>query len=72
MKFPITSLAWKPTFDFQPDGPQFLLGSCCDGSVVRWNSFKVEQLEHVELDGQSQYRSVGYSYSGRRFVVAGD
>lgn len=72
MRFPITSLAWKPTFDFQSDGPQFLLGSCCDGSVVRWNSFKVDKLEHVELDRETEYRSVGFSNSGRRFVVAGN
>lgn len=71
MKFPVTSLAWKPNFDEDNDGPQFLLGSCCDGTVMRWNSFKADKVEHVTLDGESVYHSVAYSFSGRRFVVAG-
>jgi WD40 repeat protein len=71
MRFPITSLSWKPTLDFNKDGPQFLLGSCCDGSVVRWNSYKPDKLDHIQLDGESEYRSLGYSNTGRRFAIAG-
>ena len=28
-------------------------------------------MEHVKLNGETEYRSCGYSYSGRRFAVAG-
>ena len=73
MVFPITQLAWKPV---SPMGdvfadPQSLIGSCCDGSIIRWTSLKTDQVDHIKLNADSEYRSCSYSYSGRRFAVAG-
>ena len=71
MNFPITQLAWKPQLQDNYDGIQSFIGSCCDGSIIRWNSFKTDKVEHIQLNDKNQYSSVGYSYSGRRFVLAG-
>jgi len=48
-----------------------LLGSCCDGSIIRWNSFYPGKVEHIELNSECEYRTLDYSCSGRRFAVAG-
>jgi WD40 repeat protein len=48
-----------------------LLGSCCDGTLVRWTEIKPEQIERVQLTEGCEYRCVNYSYTGRRFVAAG-
>jgi WD40 repeat protein len=73
MQFPITGLAWRPLNFFQPEAttPHTMLGSCCDGTVLRWTEYKPEVVEHIKLSEGCEYRCVNYCYTGRRFVVAG-
>lgn len=73
MNLPVTQLAWRPLQSFQFEGttPNTLLGSCCDGTVLRWTENRPDEAAHIKLTEGCEYRCVNYSYTGRRFVVAG-
>jgi hypothetical protein len=47
--FPVTGLAWRSTgSESQTD--QVLLGSMCDGSIMRWNSKMNNKCEKITLN----------------------
>jgi hypothetical protein len=47
--FPVTGLAWRSTrSDAQID--QVLLGSMCDGSLMRWSSTMNNKCEKITLN----------------------
>lgn len=70
MRFPITSLTWKPTDD-ESMNQQKLLGACLDGGIVRWTSKMSNSVEHITLNEDQQYHAIDYSGDRRRFVIAG-
>ena len=70
MRFPITSLAWKPTRSEAQDA-QKCLGSMLNGSIIRWTPQEANKVEHIELDRDAAFHSIDYAADGRRFVVAG-
>ena len=49
MKFPVTSLAWRPTIDTELYG-QTLLGACCDGSILKWQANRGNSVDHIMLN----------------------
>lgn len=69
-KLPVTQVVWRPT---QSDNlyDQTLLGSCLDGSIVRWTAHMSNTCEKVMLNDQNAYHSVDFSIDGKRFAVAG-
>lgn len=69
-KLPVTQVVWRPT---QSDNlyDQTLLGSCLDGSIVRWTAHMSNTCEKIMLNDQNAYHSVDFSIDGKRFAVAG-
>lgn len=64
--FPVTGLSWKNNEDFK-----VLIGSMCDGSIMRWKTSMNNSCEKVTLNPLNQYQCIDYSGDGKRFVVAG-
>jgi len=69
--FPVTGLAWRSVYNAFGDAPQHLIGSMCDGSVMRWNQEFNNTAERLILNPKNQYQCVDYCGYGNRFAVAG-
>ena len=67
---PITSLAWKPTL-YSKGNSHKLLGTCLDGSIIRWTDSHVNSVEHITLNEEQRYHAIDYAGDQRRFCVAG-
>ena len=70
MNFPITSLTWKPTLTDSMDGQQ-ILGSCLNGSIIRWQPKMGNNVEHIVLNEANKFHAIDYAGDTRKFVVAG-
>ena len=70
IKYPITAFAWKPTKE-EGQGYQKLLGSCLDGSIVRWTQKCAASVEHIKLTEEAKYHAIDYG-GPSRFCIAGN
>ena len=52
--FPVTGLAWRCTYG-ESMQENVLLGSMCDGSVLRWSSKMNNKCEKITLNSSNQY-----------------
>lgn len=69
--FPVTGLAWKHVKSMEEDDMQVLMGSMCDGSVMRWTPSMNNSCDKIPLNPKNQYQCIDYSGDGKRFCVAG-
>ena len=71
MNFPITSLTWKPSFEYDDVENQKLLGACLNGNIVRWTPSMKNSIEHIKLNKDQKYHAIDYSSNRRNFCIAG-
>jgi len=69
MRFPVTAFSWKPTKQ-EGQGYQRALGSCLDGSIVRWTQNSAHSVEHIKLTEDAKYHAIDYGQN--RFCIAGN
>ena len=70
-KFPVTGLAWKSTYNLDGLDNQTLIGSLCDGSIMKWTPAMGNRSKKIALNPTNQYQTIDYSGDGKRFAVAG-
>ena len=71
MRYPITSLTWKPCDYDEGQDRQKLLGATLEGGIVRWTSVQGDVVEHIRLNESQKYHAIDYSADRRRFCIAG-